>query len=417
MKPIKAVLKYSPFLIVLLLLSGCWDKKELEERAYVIGLGLDKNADSNHLTITFLIANPEVGSQQGGGGTQEPAQEILTIRANDFISARNTANTVIARELTYDLLRVFVISEELASDKDFIRYIYDATKDREIRRDSYLIVSKEDASVFFTNNKPKLESRPHKYFQFMIDRGIATGVIPDSDLHRFFRVTENDAELFLAIYATTETEKNKSVNSEDEYLAGEIDAKGTANQTQFIGSAVFKEGRMIGKITGQETRISELLDDTTRIKDILTTYPDPFSDRFRLAARLIKNEDTEVSVDIRNGPPKISVNIPLVIEILSDPSMTSYGDDEEKKKILKKHLEEHLTDTIQTFVEKMKEEFKGEAFMWSIYARKKFKTVQEYTEYDWMKTYPEAEVKVAVEVTFGEFGKQSKVPSLEILRD
>jgi spore germination protein KC len=410
------VFKYSLLLIIVLLLSGCWDKKELEERSYVIGLGLDKNTDTNKLNITFLISNPEVGSQQGGGGSKEPSRAILTISANDFITARNTANSVISRELTYDLLRVFVVSEELARDEDFIRYIYDATKDREIRRDSYLIVSKEDARVFFKNNKPKLETRPHKYFQFMIERGIDTGVIPDSDLHRFFRITENDAELALVTYATTELDKEKS-GHEDEYFAGELDTKGTVDQTQFIGAAVFKEGRMIGKINGQETRISELLDNTTRIKDVLTTYPDPFSDKFRIAARLIKNKDTKVKLDISNGPPKISVTIPLLIEILSDPSMMSYGDNEEMKKILKKHLEDYLSDITQTFVDKMKKEFKGEAFMWSFYARKKFATVQEYKEYDWMKTYPDAEVEIAFKITFGEFGKQSKVPDLEKLRD
>ena len=38
--------------------------------------------------------------------------------------------------------------------------------------------------------------------------------------------------------------------------------------TQFIGSAVFKDGVMIDKLNGQETRIVNIFDDTTEIKDI-----------------------------------------------------------------------------------------------------------------------------------------------------
>ena len=58
-----------------------------------------------------------------------------------------------------------------------------------------------------------------------------------------------------------------------------MNATGELDDTQFIGSAVFKNGVMIGKLTGQETRTVNILDDTTNIKDILINFPDPFSDK------------------------------------------------------------------------------------------------------------------------------------------
>ena len=59
------------------LLSGCWDRKELEDKAYVIGLGLDKSEHEGKIKVTMLIANPEVGSVQGGGGSIEKPKEII----------------------------------------------------------------------------------------------------------------------------------------------------------------------------------------------------------------------------------------------------------------------------------------------------------------------------------------------------
>ena len=121
MKLHSKMIKVIILIAILLSLSGCWDQKELDEKAYVIGIGLDKHKAEGKVEVTYLIANPEVGSQQAAGGANEPPQEIVTLVADDFISSRNTANTVVAKEISYDLLQVIIVSEELAEDPDFIR--------------------------------------------------------------------------------------------------------------------------------------------------------------------------------------------------------------------------------------------------------------------------------------------------------
>ena len=61
-------------------------------------------------------------------------------------------------------------------------------------------------------------------------------------------------------------------------MAGQVNATGELDDTQFIGSAVFRNGVMIDKLNGQETRTVNILDDTTNIKDILMDIPNPFSE-------------------------------------------------------------------------------------------------------------------------------------------
>ena len=145
MKKTKIVCKSLLLLATVFLLSGCWDREELEDKAYVIGLGLDHSKAEDKIKVTMLIANPEVGSMQGGGGSTEKPKEIISFDANDFLSAKSTANVVISRKISYDLLKIIVVSEELAKDPKFITWIYDALRDREIRLDAYLAVSKEKA--------------------------------------------------------------------------------------------------------------------------------------------------------------------------------------------------------------------------------------------------------------------------------
>lgn len=400
-------------------LSGCWDQKELDQKAYVIGIGLDNHDEQGKVKITYLIANPEVGSQQSGGGADEPAQEIVTFIADDFITSRNTANAIVAKEISYDLLQVIIVSEELAEKTDFIRWIYSAAKDREIKRSAQLIVSKEEAEKFIVGNTPKLETRPHKYFELMLDRGQETGMIPNADLNGFFQIAESDADLFLAIYATAEKSKSKEKMTDDRIIAGDIEISGTTNDAQFIGSAVFMEGKMIGKITAEETRISSLLDSNWETEDVLTTFRDPFDDRFRISARVSQKQEN--SYEFKRGTkysrPEIQITVPLFIEVLSDPSMTNYANNKEKVAVLKRSISETTEAKMAEYITRTQKEFKGETFHLSVPIRSEFATLGEFRDFDWMKSYPHADVNVKVEIQFGEFGRQTKLPNMHELRD
>lgn len=405
--------------ILLLSLTGCWDRNEIDKRAYVIAIGLDKAKNESDIKITYLISNPEFGSQIQGGSTEEPAQETITFETNDLVTARTTANAVVAKEITYDMLKVILVSEELAKDENFIRWMYDATKDIEIRRNISFVVTKEAPSKFIEKNKPKLETRPHKYFELMLQRGAEAGMSPESELYNYFRITEADAGLYLAAYATSEKTSGGSREAEDEddLFAGQFHPEGKTNNTQFFGSAIFKEGKMIGKLTGEDTRLTIIMNDILNATDILTTFPDPFNKKYRLGARIVKKRNNEVNVNLEKTPGTIDVTIPLKIKILTDHSMVNYATSKEKRDVLKKYLEERLTEKFEELVKKTQEEYKAEPFAWSLYVRKQFLTIPEYKDFDWMKSYPDMKVSIKVNIQFGEFGRQGELPNLEKMRD
>ncbi|ASN05947.1 Ger(x)C family spore germination protein [Virgibacillus necropolis] len=418
MKKHKLVYKISCLFILTLILSGCWNQSQIEERAYVIAIGLDNAKDENQIKLTYLIANPEYGSQIQGGGTKEPPHEIISFVTDDLTTSRNAANVVISKEITYDLLTVLTVSQEFAKDKDFIRWMYDTTKDPEIRRDVHLVVTKENASEFFKKNEPKLETRPHKYFDMILDRGVETGMLPSSELIEYFRITEADADLFLAMYGTTKQNDDENQKRDnDNFTAGEFRYSGQTNTTNFAGSAVFKEGIMIGKLTADETRTTIMLNDELNATDVLTTYTDPFNENYRVATRVNKTKRNKVEMDLTARTPTIDVTIPIEIEVLSAHSMVDYEKDISKRKKLKKSIEKEIRTKIENLVRKTQEEFKAEPFGWSLVARKKFLTIPAYEEFDWMKSYPDMKVNIKINVTFGQFGRQSELPNEKEIRD
>jgi len=407
MQKIKKTCNLLLLLSMVFLLSGCWDRAELENKSYVIGLGIDRSKEEGKIKVTMLIANPEVGSVQGGGGSNEKPREIITFDAIDVITAKSTANAVISREISYELLKVIIVSEEFARDKRFLPTLYTSLHDKEIRLDTFLAVCKEKAYEYFQNNRPRLETRPHKYFQYMIEHGIDNGYIADSTLFRFIKTIERGTDLALAMYTTAEREKNPPIKGEDEYIAGQLNAFGELDDTQFIGSAVFRNGVMTQILTGQETRMVNILDDTVDIHDILINMPDPFSERQQqIAARILKTENNTFKMDMKGAKPKITITIPLKFEIMSNPSMVNYVKGGKNRQILKKHIAAHMKTTFESFLKNTQTKLKGSPFPLSRYALKYFATNQEFRDFNWEKSFLEAEITVKPDIEIIDFGKQ-----------
>jgi len=99
MKMLKNSVKLLFICMLINILAGCWDQKELDQKAYVIAIGLDEAEQKGKVKVTYLIANPEVGSQQSGGGTNEPTPGLVSIIGDDFISSRNTAHSIVGKKI------------------------------------------------------------------------------------------------------------------------------------------------------------------------------------------------------------------------------------------------------------------------------------------------------------------------------
>ncbi len=414
-------LHYFSIFSIVILLTGCWDRKELEEISYAVAVGIDipEGVDlkkEQSFDITFEFSNPKL--QINGAAGQTDKKEVVTITSPDFITAKNTANSFVTRQISLIHAKVIVVSEELARSKYFYRMIGTALKEREIRREINLIVTDGKAVDFIKKNKPEMGIRPHRYYQFVFDRSIETGLVPDSTLNRLFSITDGDADLFLAIYGSVNDDKDMNeFKEEDQYLGGRVPKEG-GNPAQLMGSAVFKEGIMIGKLSGEETRSVMILDDTMDMEDMYVSYTDPMNDNYKIVVRLKKKDRTDIKVTLRKGPPQIRVNVPLSAEILSVPSMINYATNEKNQDILRKAIASEVKRNFDSLVKRSQQEFKSDPFYWSLNVRPLFKTIQEYEKWDWTnKQFPKADIKINVDVEIFGYGKQLKETDMEMIND
>lgn len=392
-------------------LSGCWDKLELEEQAYTVVMGIDEGK-GGLIEVTFQISNPQVGSTDVGNAVNEPPSDTITLSATDILSAKELANSIITRKISLSHLRTIIVSEAFAKNKMFLRIINSSTRDPEMRRDVNLIISKEKASDFISKNKPNLETRPHKYFAFMQERWRDTGNVPYSTLNRYFtRLTEDS--IFLAIYATTEKTQKTLKQNEDRYIAGEIPQK-KGDPVQLMGSAIFKGERMIGTLTGEETRYVLLLRRKSLAHSFIATFPDPYDDNYRVTVRLIKDGDTKIRVRVQEERTVIHVSVPIRMQLLSIPSFTDYVLEIDKQKVLKNAIRTLLVQDAERLVDKMQHDVGGDPFLWNLNARTQFVTRTAFEAFNWGDQFPQADVQIDFDLKLESYGKQLNPPNLPV---
>jgi spore germination protein KC len=77
--------------ILLLLLGGCWNRREVESLAFVMAAGIDKAAEGGKVQVTVQIARPAalVSGGQGSGAMERAFWLVSSTGYTPFDAVRN----------------------------------------------------------------------------------------------------------------------------------------------------------------------------------------------------------------------------------------------------------------------------------------------------------------------------------------
>ncbi len=195
-----------PLLLLPLLLTGCWDRREIEERAVILAISVDlakpgdasQESDVTHLNKVFptpeqpliriaaQIAVPgriPLGPGDGGGGDTKPVW-VLEAVGHTIDDAVMTMQQQVSDPLFYGHLRVIVVSEAVAKSgmnslNDYLR------RHPEVRRLAWMAVTKGNAATFM-KTAPELERVPALYLLSMFDHAVEMGKYPNEFVGKFW---------------------------------------------------------------------------------------------------------------------------------------------------------------------------------------------------------------------------------------
>jgi len=406
MKMAKSKLLLSLFMMSsLLLLSGCWDYKELDDMAYVVVIGLDKAEKDEHLIkVSYVFSNPQVGTSTiADVAKNEKSNESITLEAPNIVTAKDLSNIFVSRRIDFTHLRLLVVGEEFARTEEAKKHISQLARDSEVRSNIFIMVTKEPAYKFIRENKPIFETRIHRYVSAITLIVKKTGLTPNSLYLDYASNISEPYSTMLSAYSTTKVnETSKNIGAKN--IAGDY-AKQGGDSAEILGAAVIKQGVMIGKLTGNEVRLANLV-SASLVEDINRSFPDPKKENEFISLKLRKNTEikNKVKINLTKEFPEINVTVPLQLEVLSSPSSTNYITNKQNRLLLSKHIKQELEKETSDLIAKSQNKY-GDIFGFHYNARTQFLKYKDWIDYNWEEKYKHAKISISYVCTCKNFGK------------
>lgn len=370
-------------------LTGCkYEDNSIENLAYVIALGIDKGED-NLLKLSFQFATPS--SDSGSSGSSGSDITTTTVECSSISSGFNLMNSYISKKLNLSHCKVIIFSEELAAI-GITEEVQTLINKIQIRPDSSIIISKCSASDFIENAKPNLMTLIARYYEIVVTSGKYTGYYYNSTLENFYSSLEESLVEATAMLGGTNVEQLHYIDKDINYI--DIDSSyiaGTSlvedeNLIQLMGTAVFKDGKLVGELNGQET-ISHLI-VTNKLDQCIINIPDPFSSDNLISVSISLN-NTNNKVEFVNNAPYIMVDTSIEAYILTYSDSSNYGT-EEALGIIEKYINSYLATHISSYLYKTAKEFNSDIAGFGKKVISKYTNINKWNESNWSNNYKNA---------------------------
>ncbi|SHE12915.1 Spore germination protein B3 precursor [Chlamydia abortus] len=121
-----------------ILLTSCWSRRELNDLAIQVAVGIDKAGDL--YTLTAQVVEPSEVAKKGAGGVRSPVT-TYTATGKTLMETYRKMTLTSPRRLYGAHLRMIILSDEIA--KEGLNKVMDVfSRDHEFRTDFYIVVAK-----------------------------------------------------------------------------------------------------------------------------------------------------------------------------------------------------------------------------------------------------------------------------------
>ena len=344
-------------------LCGCYDNQEIDTTAYVIALGIDKTEESYN--YTFQISSPL--AMGGGGETAEMGDgeentrvENIVIGAENLYEAREMVNNFLSKKINLSHLKMIAISEESAKE-GLSPHMSFLLREREVRPNTRMCITKGDAEDFLRGVNPSLEANTAEYYELVFENG---GVLTASKkLWEFVNESETLGTV-LPMGRVGQSEKSEDFGTE------EIKRVSTS-KSEFSGLCMIKDYVAVGELSLQKSKIYGLFTGEIPEAEIgiekngkvhaVKLYPDGKGVIF------VRESDEDRTAVIR-------------MSFFAEVTLSG-------EEILEKDIEEYLNkEAYAVFLESQKANC--DIFGIGNYVRSRCKTVGEWEGIKWDKVFP-----------------------------
>ena len=427
-------------LVFIYAFSASYTSDSVDNISYVIALAVDENEGEQNLQVTFEFMDTSAFSSDQSGDSKGAI--IDTITAPSINSAINLLNAYIGKEVNLAHCKVVVFSDKIA-EKGISSEVSELMNNIQVRPSTNIIICKGNALKYVQNSTSQLEKILTKYYDIFPNSSEYTGYTSNIMIGEFYNYLTTKECGNLAILGglnPTISPSNSSGNPSNESSDGSSSGSGGGSQgssggessvnsskenskskekpnnnnnlsqiisgnapilgergTENIGLAVLKDGIYKGDLTAIDTLCHTLIKG--EVNSFLLTINNTEIYKNYLDVSLYENNPPKISIDISGDEPIINIKIKLVGRISNLKDGINYSDESTNLDLnaISSAVNKSLEDYIYHYLQRTSTEFKCDIDYFYNYAKRNFKTIDDWKNYDWASKYEKSKFNVSVE--------------------
>ncbi len=368
-------------------LSGCWDRREINDVAFVIGSAIDKEKNMYRSTLQIALPGNLGGSGSEGGGGGNGGSKPYYLESKLGVTLRNSNMEVQAgnsRNLSFSHRRTLLIGEELA--KEGIGPMLDQfARIPENRLSSLVAVTAGPAYKILDADAP-MEQFPSEMIRELMNEYTKR---PVSIKYLSNDLLSEGVDVSLP-YITLEEVVPEDLEKDKKNI-------------QITGLALFKGDRFVGTLLGQESRMMNMALDQAPSPDLVVPGP---GEKGYVTVRLTENT-------VRFKPVIRGSDITMNIDILAKGAVLENNTDytlggEADMRWLEQRASKEIIDQIHSGMRKLQNQYHSDILGFGRTIQQKKPHVWARIKDDWEKKYPEVKVVVNTKIHIENIGAVNK---------
>jgi len=353
-------------LLVVLLLSGCWDYREMDSLSIVSGIAVDKDPTSGGYKVLIEIVDiNSVETETSGSTSLFVETEGRTLR-----EALNSTRKRLYGQLFFSNMQVLIVSRQLAEEG--IAPIIDFfLNDVDIREALDLLISDEPTAAELLQG----ETLDYNLMSFQLEHIIqsyqksASYSVSSSLFQAFDSLQAPGKALLIPLFALREHQDGKVAEAK--------------------GLAYFQEDKLVG-VLGQDEVYAHFM-ITGSPSEVVLIIPAPETETSYLAFRLLRCTARQ-SVRYEGG------RLTLVVAVQMEASPETVYDGDDEMKALTVRLQAHTVRSLTQVITRMQAQ-RLDLFGFGSALYKTDYTLWTELEPQWSHLFAEAAVEISVDCT------------------
>jgi spore germination protein KC len=376
-----------------LLLTGCWDQRELSTITIVTGMAIDKGKNGKFKLTIESVNETELYEQTATG---DSPSVLFSLEGETIAELAYKMNIGFSKNAIYSHMRTLVVSKAIA-ESGMMEFLDTFERSRELRDDFDVILAKEGEAadilqVVYTFQK----SSSLKIMSQLESATKGWGSTPNVKVKDLISALTSPGRqpVMTAVRIQGKPKKGESVDNMKKTHPDAI--------VVIDSMALFKGEKLVGFLSVEDTR--NYLWTQNQIENTSISIP---CGENQFAALRITDSKTTVKGRIKNGKPKIGVDIVMEGSIYGS-SCKGHMDDPKTYKKLDELTNQYVREKVSKTIQTVQDDYGVDIFGFGevVYRQdyKQFKKVEDH----WDEAFKDAEIDVSVNTMIRRAGIRTK---------